>query len=375
MDVIVAGVGVAGAFTLHYLPKSLEVVGIDKRTRLGYPVECGEIIPVKREMKQLIPNLDDYSIFEIPKKFESNRTKFVKFVLPNGREIDVEFEMHVVRRDEMIQSVAESSGHELILGKRFDFDGKIVLDGKHVESKVVIASDGANSKIRRKLGLKFEVSPAKQFLVKGFEGEEDTIYMFVGKKIAAGGYAWIIPKGNGLANVGTGFRIEFAEKGDNIHKALDRFLREYPYSSEMLRKAEIVQKIGAVVPVDLPVKSVHGNVLLVGDSASMVISHVGAGIPTSMVAGKIAAETVTEFLNGDVELEEYERRWRKAMFDVMKRSNFIKRLWDRIAADDEKLVKLFRLVSEKDMAAILRSRVPLKLKLASPFVPLISKLL
>lgn len=324
MDVVVAGVGVAGSFALHYLPKNFEVVGIDKRTKLGYPVECGEIVPVKKEMKALLPNLDDYSIFEIPKKFESNRTRWMKFVLPNGREIDVEFEMHVIRRDEMIRTLAENSGHRLILGKTFDFDGDIIVEGRRLESKVIIGSDGANSRIRRRLGLKFEISPAKQYVVRGFEGEEDTIYMYVGKKIAAGGYAWIIPKGDSVANVGTGFRAEYAEKGDNIHKALDRFLREYPYSSRMLKKAEIIQKIGAVVPIDLPVKSVHGKVILSGDSASMIISHVGAGIPPSMVAGKIAAEVVTEFLNGSVELEEYERRWKDAMYDVMVRSNYLK---------------------------------------------------
>ncbi len=375
MDVVVAGVGVAGSFTLHYLPKNFEVVGIDKRTKLGYPVECGEIVPVKKEMKDLLPNLDDYSIFEIPKKFESNRTKWMKFILPNGREIDVEFEMHVIKRDEMIRTLAENSGHKLILGKMFDFDGDVVVDGKKIESKVIIGCDGANSRIRRRLGLKFEISPAKQYVVRGFEGEEDTIYMYVGRKIAAGGYAWIIPKGEGLANVGTGFRVEYAERGDNIHKALDRFLREYPYSSWMLKKAEIIQKIGAVVPIDLPVKSVHGKVILAGDSASMIISHVGAGIPPSMVAGKIAAEVVTEFLNGRVELEEYERRWKNAMYDVMVRSNYLKRMWDKIAERDERVNKLFRIVSEKDMGAILRAKIPVKIRLASFLLPIITTFL
>ena len=118
MDVAVAGVGIAGAFTLRQLSKSLEVVGIDKREKLGYPVECGEIIPTKKEMKVLLPTLDDYSLFDIPKRFESNRTKEVHFVLPDGKTFEVDFEFHVVNRDRMIQTIAEESGHELMLKTR-----------------------------------------------------------------------------------------------------------------------------------------------------------------------------------------------------------------------------------------------------------------
>ena len=371
VDVAIAGVGVAGAFTLRALSKDLDVVGIDKRSRLGYPVECGEIIPTKREMKLLLPDLDDYSLFDIPKRFESNRTKEFQFVLPNGKTFHVDFEMHVVRRDEMIESVAMESKHEIMLGVRVtDFrDGELVLsNGEAVKPEVVVASDGANSKIAKKMGLwNYSIVPSKQYLMRNVECDEDVIYMYVGKDIAAGGYAWIIPKGDGYANVGIGFRREFAKPGDNIHKALDRFVKEYPYSSPMLKNAEVVQKVGAVVPVDLPLsKAVYGNVLFAGDSASMIISHVGAGMPTSMVAGDIAGRVINEYFEGG-SLEKYDELWKKAMLEVMERSYFIKRLWDRISDTDEKVVRYFRLVSDRDMWMILRSRVPFKLRVASLF--------
>ena len=371
VDVAVAGVGVAGAFTLRALSKDLDVVGIDKRSRLGYPVECGEIIPTKREMKLLLPDLDDYSLFDIPKRFESNRTKEFQFILPNGKTFHVDFEMHVVRRDEMIESVAMESKHEIMLGVRVtDFrDGELVLsNGEAVKPKVVVASDGANSKIAKKMGLwNYSIVPSKQYLMRNVECDEDVIYMYVGKDIAAGGYAWIIPKRDGYANVGIGFRREFAKPGDNIHKALDRFVKEYPYSSPMLKDAEVVQKVGAVVPVDLPLsKAVYGNVVFAGDSASMIISHVGAGIPTSMVAGDIAGRVINEYFEGG-SLEKYDELWKKAMLKVMERSYFIKRLWDRISDTDEKVVRYFRLVSDRDMWMILRSRVPFKLRVAALF--------
>ena len=373
-DVVVAGVGVAGAFTLMHLSKNVNAVGIDRREKLGYPVECGEIIPSKKEMEILLPDLDDHSIFEIPEKFAVNKTERFVFVLPDGREIEVDFDMLVLNRDEMIQSVAENSGHELILGKRFDYSDGIVVDGERISSKVIVASDGANSVIRRRMNAgSFEISPAKQYVMEGFEGDEKAIYMYVGRKISAGGYAWIIPKGNGIANVGVGFRQEYAEKGDNIHIALDRFVRKWVHSSEMLKNATVKSKIGAVVPVDRPIrKTVFGKVIFTGDSASMVISHVGAGIPTSMVAGRIAGEVISEYLDGECSLDLYETLWRKAMLKPMENGYFIKRMWDEMAVRDERVVRYFRLVSKKDMSAILISKLPMKVKIARFLMPFLN---
>ncbi len=371
VDVVVAGVGIAGAFTLNALPKKFDVIGIDKKKELGYPVECGEIVPTKKEMKHLF-SLNDYSIFEIPRKFESNKTKVIKFILPNGREIDVEFEMHVIKRDEMIKEIAKKSGHKLILGKRFDFNGAIFVNSERFNSKIIVASDGANSRIAKKLKIRYEFSAAKQYLMRGFEGDEDVIYMYVGKVISPGAYAWIIPKGDGYANVGTGFRFKFAEKENNIHKALNYFINEYKYSSYMLKKAEIVEKIGAIVPIDLPKRTVYDNILFIGDSASMVISHVGAGIPTSMLAGDIAGDVITKHLEEKIDLSEYERRWREAMFETMKNGYFIRKLWDKIASNDDKLIKYFKLIDEKDMKLIIRGKVPIKLKLANFLIPILN---
>ncbi|WP_456468475.1 geranylgeranyl reductase family protein [Archaeoglobus sp.] len=378
MDVAVAGVGIAGAFTLRQLSKSLEVVGIDKREKLGYPVECGEIIPTKKEMKVLLPTLDDYSLFDIPKRFESNRTKEVHFVLPDGKTFEVDFEFHVVNRDRMIQTIAEESGHELMLKTRIKglSGNKLLTESGEVNAEVIVASDGPNSRIARTLNLpKKELSPAKQYVMRGVECDEDVVYMYIGRKISPGAYAWIIPKGNGVANVGIGFRPRYADKRDTIVKALDRFVREYPYSSPFLKKAEVVSSIGAVVPIDLPFdRAVYGNVLFAGDSASMVISHVGGGIPPSMVAGDAAARVINGYFDGENGLEEYDRLWKKYLYQPLMNAYYLKRLWDRFSSSDEKITRILSLASNADMGKILRCRIPRKIRLISPLLPLIERL-
>lgn len=363
MDVIVAGIGVAGAFALRRLSKKLEVLGIDKREKLGYPVKCGEIIPTKKEIKRLLPDLDDYTIFDLPKRFESNNTKTISFFLPNGRCYEIDFEFHVVRRDEMIQTIAKESGHrverEVIINYR---NGKLYTNKGERESKVVIACDGANSRIAKSLGLwNYEISSAKQFVMKNVECDEETVYMFLGKEISPGAYGWIIPKGNGYANVGVGFRREFSN--ESIHRVLERFVKEFPHSSQFLKRAEVVSKVGAIVPIDKPLKkAVHGNVIFAGDSASMIISHVGGGIPISMIVGDLAGNVANKFLLENGKLEAYDVLWKKYIGKQLSKAYFFRRLWDLFASEDEKFLKIMRFVSAKDLEKILHCEIPWKLK-------------
>ncbi|MCS7130341.1 MAG: geranylgeranyl reductase family protein [Archaeoglobaceae archaeon] len=369
VDVVVAGIGIAGAFALRKLSKELEVVGIDKREKLGFPVKCGEIIPTRKEMESLIPNLYDPSLFDIPKRFESNRTKRVYFHT-GKKEYWIDFEFHVVRRDEMIQRIALESGHRLELGTviRGFKDGKLITDKGDYEPKVLISSDGANSRIAKDLGLwSYEISSAKQYLMKNVECDEKTVYMFLGKEIAPGAYAWIIPKGNGYANVGVGFRKEFSN--ESVHRVLERFVKECPYSSQYLKRAEIVSKVGAVVPIDRPFgKAVHGNVIFAGDSASMIISHTGGGIPISMIAGDLAGEVVNKFFEGG-SLEEYDLLWKKYLLRPLTTSYRIKKAWD-LLAKSERISGLINIASKKDLEKIFHCQIPLKLKLLYPLLRL-----
>ncbi|MEM2726817.1 MAG: geranylgeranyl reductase family protein [Archaeoglobaceae archaeon] len=369
MDVVVAGVGIAGAFALRKISKNIDVLGIDKRERLGFPVKCGEIIPTRKEMEILLPNLYDYSLFDIPKRFESNRTKKVYFNT-GKKEFWIDFEFHVVRRDEMIQKTAMESGHRLELKTviRGFRNGKLITSKGELEPKVLIASDGANSRIAKDMGIwNYELSSAKQFVMKNVECDEDTVYMFLGKEIAPGAYGWIIPKGNGIANVGVGFRKEFSN--ESVHRVIERFVREYPPSSCLLKKAEIVSKVGAVVPIDKPFKkAVYGNVIFAGDSASMIISHTGGGIPISMIAGDLAGEVVNRYFEGG-SLEEYDLLWKKYLWKALITSYRIKKAWDALAKN-ERISGLMNIATQEDLEKVFHCQIPLKLKILYPFLRL-----
>lgn len=381
-QVAVVGLNVAGSFALDPL-EGCDAVGIEKRFEPGKPVECGELIPTEREIKTLIPSLENHHLFRIPRKFAVNKTRTIELILPDGTVIPSEFESYIINRDEMVQHMIERSDVEILTGHivlALRGDVLTVRDrstGREFELKadVVLGCDGGNSIVRRSLGMKRpDLCPTLQYVMKGVESEEDSVKMFIGRDIAPGGYAWIIPKGDGIANVGIGFRREYAREGDSIYKALERFVRKFGPSRDYLKNAKVVDRVGAVVPVDLPSETLIGNVILAGDAGSQIITHVGAGNPTGMICGRIAGEVVRGYLDGKLELREYERRWKRELLETLVESYRIKTLWDSVAGDESSMMRLMKkLVSREEMNTLIRGRLPLKLRFGRYLLPVLKR--
>ncbi len=381
-QVAVVGLNVAGSFALDPL-EGCDAVGIEKRFEPGKPVECGELIPTEREIKTLIPSLENHHLFRIPRKFAVNKTRTIELILPDGTVIPSEFESYIINRDEMVQHMIERSDVEILTGHivlALRGDVLTVRDrstGREFELKadVVLGCDGGNSIVRRSLGMKRpDLCPTLQYVMKGVESEEDSVKMFIGRDIAPGGYAWIIPKGDGIANVGIGFRREYAREGDSIYKALERFVRKFGPSKDYLKNAKVVDRVGAVVPVDLPSETLIGNVILAGDAGSQIITHVGAGNPTGMICGRIAGEVVRGYLDGKLELREYERRWKRELLETLVESYRIKTLWDSVAGDESSMMRLMKkLVSREEMNTLIRGRLPLKLRFGRYLLPVLKR--
>ena len=102
--------------------------------------------------------------------------------------------------------------------------------------------------------------------------------MYFGKSYSPGAYAWIIPKGNYSANIGTGVRL--THRTEETMKQIMNNLFSHPHAGEFLAGARASNKMGKPVPVGLPPeKLVRRNVVGIGDTVNQVISAVGAGIP------------------------------------------------------------------------------------------------
>lgn len=346
-DVIVVGAGPAGSSAARAAAeRGLEVLLVERELEIGVPDKCGEFVPSLKEMRRLTPHAKDLErYFDPPRDLIVNRTKFVRFVFPNDREISVEFEGVVVERklfDKHLANEAARAGADvatsvkvvdLLEGGR-GVKAKTLSGLVELESKVVIAADGAYSLVARRAGLPLSKSPLDygvgfQYEMVGVDHDPDYVDMYIGEDVAPGSYAWIIPKGPDVANVGTGVRVPFVKKGLSVRDYQRNFVEKHPVASPKLRRAKPTAVKAGCIPVGGPIEEmVAGNVLAVGDAGGHTIPTVGGGIPTGLVIGSIAGRVVASHVLEGRSLSVFDGAWRAEMGETIENSLRIRRMSD-----------------------------------------------
>ncbi len=333
----------------------LEVLLIDRELEIGVPDKCGEFLPSLSEMRRLAPNAEELdTIFDPPKRCIVNRTRYVRFLFPNQREFVVPFEGVVVERklyDKQLANEAAEAGAEVApLTRVIDLleDGRGV-KAKNIEgtleipSKTVAGTDGAFSLIARRAGLPVSRDPLDysvgyQFEMVNVEHDPEYVDMYFGQDIAPGTYAWIIPKGDGIANVGTGVRTPFIEKGLNIRDYQHNFVEKHPIASEKLRKAKPTAIKAGCIPVGGPMEETcKGNILVVGDAAGHTIPTVGGGVPPALICGRIAGSIIGNHLRNGESLDRYEEAWRRQLGATLENSLRLRKMSDTIFRSERTL--------------------------------------
>lgn len=346
-DVIVVGAGPAGSSAARAAAeRGLEVLLVERELEIGVPDKCGEFVPSLKEMRRLTPHAKDLErYFDPPRDLIVNRTKFVRFVFPNDREISVEFEGVVVERklfDKHLANEAARAGADvatsvkvvdLLEGGR-GVKAKTLSGLVELESKVVIAADGAYSLVARRAGLPLSKSPLDygvgfQYEMVGVDHDPDYVDMYIGEDVAPGSYAWIIPKGPDVANVGTGVRVPFVKRGLSVRDYQRNFVEKHPVASPKLRRAKPTAVKAGCIPVGGPIEEmVAGNVLAVGDAGGHTIPTVGGGIPTGLVIGSIAGRVVASHVLEGRSLSVFDGAWRAEMGETIENSLRIRRMSD-----------------------------------------------
>ena len=380
-DLVVIGLGPGGGSTAYYAARSgLKVLGVDKRREIGIPIQCGELLPQPNMYKEILPNARHLELLkEFPYNIIRNKTTSVSLYSPKGVEYNDDFDCYVIDRsrfDKWIVSRAVEYGADIwirsVVNKllKRDVGYRVVGQGRdgvfEVDAKVVAIAAGASSKLIDMVGLRRETDEYNlghviQYVMVNVEADQDKVEMYSGKRYSPGAYAWIIPTGGRSANVGLGIRkpyISRADRGLSIVEFLHRFINSHPVASKKLSMGRPISIVGGLVPVGSPLKSVGIDAILVGDSANQVISSLGAGVPTSVVAGCIAGETVAEYLCGDVELEIYEDRWKSEIGDALENGYKIRLMIDVLCRSDRVLEQGLKLFGEKHISDIVKTKVP-----------------
>jgi digeranylgeranylglycerophospholipid reductase len=323
-DVLVVGAGPAGSSTAkHAALNGAEVLMIDKKSEIGAPKRCAEGVS-KEGLKKLG--------IEPSSRWVTKELSGVRMVAPNGTSVWLNEERvklpeagYILERkvfDKHMAMDAARAGAQIMVktlatGMRRE-DGHLIVNAEsmgmefEIKAKIVIAADGPESRVGRWGGLKTAVKPknmesAAQFEMVGVEMEDhDTIEFYFGS-VAPGGYAWIFPKGDDIANVGLGVLTTETEKSAYDH------LLEFVDVCPATQKAQPVElNIGGDPVGGMIKKLVTDNLLIVGDAAGHVNPLTGGGIITAMeagvYAGEVAAAAVAEGNYSEKKLKEYQNK-------------------------------------------------------------------
>jgi digeranylgeranylglycerophospholipid reductase len=329
VDVLVVGAGPAGAVAAEEARRAapdLEVLLLERDRAVGAPVRCAEGVGDAGLREFADPTGADWVARKITR---------VIFIAPDDTEVnvaerDVGWVLDRTRFDAFLAARAVAAGARLLVGTeaagmRHCPDGRwhVRLRGPEgeetVRARLVIGADGVESMVGRWAGIDTRVpsrdmESCAQYVLQGIDFDPDAIYLQFGEGVAPGGYAWVFPKGVGVANVGLGI-VALKSDGRNARQYLDDWVaRRYP------RGARTGYTVGGVI-VHTTVKQTYGDgVLLAGDAAHMINPLSGGGIVNAMKAGRLAGRTAAAAIRegGDTSarrLASYHQAWMDLLGD------------------------------------------------------------
>lgn len=299
-DVLVVGAGPAGSLTAkHAALKGVDVILIDKKSEIGSPKRCAEGVS-KEGLKKLH--------IEPTSRWVTKELMGVRLIAPNGNSVWLNEEKvklpeagYILERkvfDKHMAMDAARAGAKIMIktiatGLRREEDHLVATvetmgQEFEIKAKIVVGADGPESRVGRWVGLKTTLKPKNmescaQFEMANVKMEDPNSIEFYFGTVAPGGYAWIFPKGDDIANVGLGILSTETDKTAYQH------LLEFVENNPATRDAQPVELNIGGDPVGGMLKElVTDNFMLVGDAASQVNPLTGGGIIAAMEAGSYA---------------------------------------------------------------------------------------
>jgi len=344
-DVIVCGAGPAGATAALRLARGGARVTILERSALPRQKPCGGGISTR--VFQRFPYLRQ-ALSRIPSRAISS----LYLEGPSGDVFRVRSDgdaVVLIRRiefDHLLVSLAMDAGARTIapapvVQARQDSSAVTLTtrDGRTFRAPMVIAADGVNSVVARRLGLN-PGWPTGQIALDMMEetpttalrsADPETLWVFYGYG-GAEGYAYVFPKPDHV-NVGIGYLLSyFRERVEEHPYALQRrFVGELRERGLLDGESQRETFTPYLIPVGGPLRqTAAGRVLLAGDAGGFVNGFSAEGIYYAMVTGDLAAAAVLDAARGGASVpanarRAYVRAWRREIGVELRDSVLIQR--------------------------------------------------
>ncbi|NYJ05795.1 NAD(P)/FAD-dependent oxidoreductase [Petropleomorpha daqingensis] len=169
----------------------------------------------------------------------------------------------------------------------------VVVDGS-LEARVLVGADGAESVVRRALGLGAHAPGRLAVAIRGYAPTtEDGALRLVTTAQRWPAYAWSFPIGDGRANVGYGELVSGGATRAQLVEGLRRLLPDA--EPDALRAHRLPLSTGRRRQPD-------GRVLLAGDAAGLINPLTGEGIFYAVLSGALAGRAAAHGAGAGAEL-------------------------------------------------------------------------
>ncbi|MDR0335135.1 MAG: NAD(P)/FAD-dependent oxidoreductase [Methanomassiliicoccaceae archaeon] len=333
-DIVVIGAGPGGSMAAKYAALGgLNVIMIEKKAEIGAPLRCAEGVS-KKWLAEIGVTPDPKWICADMAGATIRSPGGFTFQLDEskaGAEVGYVLERHMF--DKALAEQAAAAGAKIMMrtgctGVIRD-KGKLVgvkartMDGEiEIYAKCVVAADGFESQVARWAGVDTtldakDIDTCIQYRMANIDIDPKYCEFVIGSE-APGGYIWIFPKGERIANVGIGVQVAKCRHGADPKYYLDKFVAKDP----RLRNGQILEIVGGGVSTCPGLEeAIADNLVIVGDAARIIDPITGGGIAhacrTGMYAGKVLAECAKKNDFSKSALKPYEKMWRDRMEDKL----------------------------------------------------------
>jgi geranylgeranyl reductase family protein len=314
-DAIVVGAGPAGSSAAYHLARCGRRVLLLERRRFPRDKSCGD--GLTRSAVRLLAAMGALPRLDGARRIRGSRV-FMRgqghrdFLYPPGLgDPDYGLVLPRLQLDRAICECAVEAGAEL----REECNVQAFVPGDRVpalevscrggvqrlKAPVIVAADGAASRLAFQAGLAHGISETLGFAIRGYysgiDGLEDLLEIYMPlmdptDRFILPSYGWVFPTGDGAANIGVG--VFERGHGVSVRKLMEHFLEGLRQTGSRFQGMTPQGRwLGAPLNFAFRPDRCYGpGILLAGDAAGLISPFTGEGIGYALESGRIAAEVI-----------------------------------------------------------------------------------